>query len=455
LGYDPLTYAPIVHIKPDGSFAPALATSWHYFKTKAGPNKAFEFTLRHNARFSNGTPVTAAAVVTWFNFFYASKVAGSGSFGPNPRFQAVGKWTVRMYLSVPNATVPFYLSEPSTGWSFVSAPEAVANPNLFSNDTYGAGPYHIDYSKSVLGDHLTLLPNPYYYDQKAIKWSEIDVKLVSVASSRLQAHLAGQFDVSTGDPTTVDAAKAAGLHVVSAPTSILIMPLWDFQGQSTPALHDVRVRQALNYAVNRTADCKALAGDYGTPTSANQPEGLGRDPKLDSYYPYNPTKAKALLAQAGATGFTLKILAFPGPHTLIARALAADFDAVGVNAVVYSATGVTDWVNARASHQYPAWTSPELRGPMPYLWTRYLSPTGEMMPFGESDPTISTLYFKGAASSNPGKYWKQMNAAIVKSALFVPVCATRGFNYVSNNVGGVVASDNRVVATNAAEWFPK
>lgn len=454
LVYDPLAYAPVIHIKPDGTFGPALATSWHYFKTKSGPNKAFEFTLRRDARFDNGTPVTAAAVVTWFKYFLSTKVAGTGAFGPNPRFEVVGKWTVRMYLTVPNATVPYYLSEPSTGWAFVSAPEAVANPTLFSQDSYGAGAYHIDYSKSVLGDHLTLVPNTYYYDKKAIKWSEVDVKLVASAASRLQAQEAGQFNVTQGDTSTADAAKAAGIKVVSAPTSISMMALWDYQGQSTPALKDVRVRQALNYSVNRKAACQAIAGSYGTPTSADQPEGVGSDPKLDSYYPYDPAKAKALLAAAGATGFTLKILAFPGPHTVIAQVLASYFDAVGVNAVVYSASGVTDWVNARASHQYPAWTTPDLRGPMPYLWTRYFSPTGEMMPFGEADPTISSLYFKGAASSNPGKIWGQMNAQIVKAGILVPVCKTLSLTYVSKDVSGVVASDQRVIATNPMEWYP-
>lgn len=54
-----LAYAGITHLNPDGTVAPALATSWSYVGTG---NETFEFTLRHDARFSDGTPVTASAV---------------------------------------------------------------------------------------------------------------------------------------------------------------------------------------------------------------------------------------------------------------------------------------------------------------------------------------------------------------------------------------------------------
>jgi ABC-type transport system substrate-binding protein len=58
-------YAPLLHMTPDGKFAPALAVRWRWFTTGRGNNKDFELTLRRNARFSDGSLVTAQAVVSW------------------------------------------------------------------------------------------------------------------------------------------------------------------------------------------------------------------------------------------------------------------------------------------------------------------------------------------------------------------------------------------------------
>src|SRR5436190_21951384 len=58
-----LAYDGLFHAAPNGKVVPQLATKWRYLTTGRGPNKDFELTLRHNARFSDGTRLTAAAVV--------------------------------------------------------------------------------------------------------------------------------------------------------------------------------------------------------------------------------------------------------------------------------------------------------------------------------------------------------------------------------------------------------
>lgn len=60
-----LAYASLPHINPDGTISPALATSWRYVGTG---NTTFELTLRHDARFSDGTPLTASAVKAYFGY---------------------------------------------------------------------------------------------------------------------------------------------------------------------------------------------------------------------------------------------------------------------------------------------------------------------------------------------------------------------------------------------------
>jgi peptide/nickel transport system substrate-binding protein len=62
-----LAYESLTHLKPNGDIGPALATSWHYV---GSTNTEFTLTLRHDARFSDGTPVTASAVKAWLDYAY-------------------------------------------------------------------------------------------------------------------------------------------------------------------------------------------------------------------------------------------------------------------------------------------------------------------------------------------------------------------------------------------------
>src|SRR5262249_55607586 len=88
-----LAYAPIIAFAQDGihTTTKGLATSWPYVATGNGANKGFEFTLRHNARYSDGTPVTAKSVANWLNYFAKANGFYATYFGPNPKFTAVGK----------------------------------------------------------------------------------------------------------------------------------------------------------------------------------------------------------------------------------------------------------------------------------------------------------------------------------------------------------------------------
>jgi peptide/nickel transport system substrate-binding protein len=72
----------------------------------------------------------------------------------------VGKWTVRVTMTIPDPDIARTLSEQVVNWCYVAAPKAVANPKLFNKATWGAGPYKLDYSQSTPGDHYVFVPNP-------------------------------------------------------------------------------------------------------------------------------------------------------------------------------------------------------------------------------------------------------------------------------------------------------
>jgi peptide/nickel transport system substrate-binding protein len=448
-----LAYEQIIHMAPNGTFVPGLATSWRYFPTGTGPNKGFEFTLRHNARFSDGTLVTAPRVVAWFKYFLAAKGGYSASLGPNPSFKSVGQWTVQIRMRAPNPSVPFQLSERE--WGYVSSPQAIAKPTLFATGSYGAGPYMLDGSRTVQGDHYTFVPNPHYYNPSAIKWREVDVKVIPTDSSMLAALQSGQLDASEGTPKTAAAAQAAGFNVVSALQGVdrLIVI-----GRDAPPLNDIRVRQALNYAINRKAIAQAVLGKYGAPISETITSD-GFDPKYQNYYSYDPKKAKALLAAAGYPhGFTVKAIdqtfVLPTGDVLV-RPAAQDLSAVGVNLDIYTANTGADYAPKILSGEYPLGEHPPGIIPMSDHYGFFLSPNGILNPRHVDDPVIDKLYQRGLRARNASVYWKQISDRMTVQGYFINIASYDAVYFVSKKIGGVASGPQRQGFVYPEEWYPK
>lgn len=448
-----LAYAPLFHMKPDGSVVPALATSWRYLKSKAGTAKEFEFTLRHDAKFSDGTPVTAPAVASWMGYFAAAGGPFSTLLGPKPRFSYVGRWRVRMILTVPTPNLPSVLSDVGQNWGYVVSPQAVQNTALLATSTDGAGPYMLDPSQTVRGDHYTYVPNPNYYDKSAIKFSQVDIKVVPTPSSMLEAIQSGQFDVVSGDLTTSTAAASAGLQVVSGQAFFMLTAL--DTGRLVPALGDVRVRQALNYAIDRKTITKALFGTTGTPTAEWIPGDA--DPGLENAYPYDPQKAKSLLAAAGyPNGFKLTVLGQSYGGVLgdpLDQAIATDWEAVGVQVDLQEAPNVGDWLTKAASKTYPAFIFSTSINTTTSRYASYISPKAVYHLFGD-DPTVDKLYYAGLHAANSTSDWKQMWTRINQQAYFVPITTYPMLYYVTKSIKGVVAPSKRFATPLVSEWSP-
>src|SRR5262249_26430229 len=141
------------------------------------------------------------------------------------------------------------------------------------------------------------------------------------------------------DITTAPAAKAAGLNVITAPSGFVQILILD-RGPKTPdgkspnPLASVKVRQALNYAIDRAKITKAIYGQYGVPTS-EMGTSDGFVPSLQNYYPYDPAKAKKLLADAGyPNGFSFTLTSESQFGTLadpVVQAIAQQYKAIGVD----------------------------------------------------------------------------------------------------------------------------
>lgn len=459
---NPLTYGAVYgtlfHQKSNGEIVGHLVSSWRYLKAKAGSgrlNKDFEFTLRKDAGFSNGTPVTAQAVVSYLTAYAVPGVnLYSAQLGPNPKFEAVGRWTVRVHLTVPNALLPLFLSDAFVAgyWGFVEAPEAVANPALVVDGPIGAGQYMYDRVQSVAGSVMVFVPNPHYFDQKAIKWSRVEFRLIANATSTLQALQAGQIDVAGGDPTTADAAAKAGFRVPWASTGGLMVAL-DTKHHPNSPLNDVRVRQAINYAIDRKAMTNIVPGGYSKPFTAMY--ALDADPLGKEYYPYDPAKARSLLAASGyANGFTLKLLGtstgLTGPLSL--GPVSKNLEAVGIRTELTFVVGTAYATNV-FTFANDGFVVAFAFGLTPARFGTMMNPAA-LLNVHAADPEAVKLFYRGLKAAKPGPIWKQFWLRVNDQAYWLPMVTSPSMMFVSKSVGGVVISIKRP-NTALMEWFPR
>jgi len=263
----------------------------------------------------------------WFkksNGLFSSRFAGVTSVTVN------GPLTLTMNLSQSDAGWPSSFTQDRYG--FVVCPAAVSNPKTLGTTTCGAGPYVLSPSQTVSGTKYVFVPNKYYWNKSAVHWQQLVVEVISDPNAVIAAMASGQVQVAVGESQTASAAKSAGLGIVAPQYLWDAMEILD-RGAEAP-LGLPKVRQALEYAVNRQELTTAIFGPYAQPNTSMLVPGLpGYNTSEGSQYTYDPAKAKALLAEAGYPhGFTMSLLSFNrnGLENTLAQAILPYYTAIGV-----------------------------------------------------------------------------------------------------------------------------
>jgi peptide/nickel transport system substrate-binding protein len=438
--FEELAYEPLIVQRSDGSLAPGLATSWSYTGTG---NTTFVLHLRPGVKFSDGSSLTAQDVAD--DLSYVVKSAGQMSpFFAGDTFTVTGPLTVTIKASSPNPDFPQILTQDDVVGDIISA-KGLQSPSLLGTQTFGAGPYMLDAAATVAGDQYTYIPNPNYYDKAAAHWKKVVVKVITDPQSMLNAMKTGQIQVANGDPTTIAAATQAGLTVTSTPDLWMGVTLADRGGVLAKPLGNAQVRQALNYATDRSAISKALFPGTGAATSQlSPPGGYGYDPSLTSAYPYDVSKAKQLLAAAGYPhGFSLKIVTGDyGGENLMAQALAQQWEQVGVNLQVTDDANSNQFYAAAFGAKFPAFMT--VFGQIP-TWIEgpslFLAPAS-YNPFRTASASLASLYQQEARSSGAQQVSldQQIEAYLVNQAWFVPIVTIGLPYYATSAVTGATTS---------------
>jgi peptide/nickel transport system substrate-binding protein len=454
-----LSNAAITHQEPDGPVTGALATTYHYI---GNDNERFVFTLRHDARFSDGSVVNAQAVRTWLGYFLAARGPEVSALGDVSSIDTIGKWTVRLNLGAPNPNLPRVLSQ-AYDCGLVASPRAVATPSDLGRQTDGAGPYVLASSATIPNQRYTYVPNRYYYDQPAIKFRKIIVTVIPGAGAMLRAVDSGAVEVASGNLVTASQATFANLRVLHYPTQWNGLVFGDPTAAGNP-LADVRVRRALNYAVDRQSLAELAVGHdvgkYGAPGSipaATQLWGAptseiptldGFEEKYRGYYPYDPAKARRLLDAAGYShGFPLylKPLTDVPNGSLVLRAITANLARIGVSVTTSPTAGLPTAIQVQEPAQ-----------PMSALFGGDGLDSGQPTVLGRSsDALLGRLWHRAQTLFPPAAAatWSEMAARLTTRAWAVPLYDLDSLYYVSSRIGGVAASALTSVP-DPTTWYP-
>jgi peptide/nickel transport system substrate-binding protein len=423
------------------TYQPDLATSWRYSRN----NTVFTMQLRRGVRFADGSPVNAQAVVrSLLNWRRTPNFSGQTWAGAIRRIEATGSHTVRLRLSEPNPHLPFFLSQ-DVGQSVIISPRGLADPSRLGSQTFGAGPYMLDSSQTQTGAIWTYVRNPRYWDKSKQHWDTVILRRLPNENSALSALRTGQVDlVVLGSESTLEAAANAGLRIAFYPTGIYGILLADRQGRVLPALRDVRVRQALNFAIDRRAIVRATFGRWGTPAvqmgNPIEPETFNR--AWETHYTYNPTRAQQLMRQAGfADGFSARLLISPAVPSLgnAIQAVARQWEEnLGVKVELVRSSSTAQFQGQAVTGQYPLISFNASSRPWQIAATTWnTSEPTNFNPYGIVDSVLATLgsrQIRARSEEEAIAIGRQMTRRLLTQAWTVTlVRAGQGYAY-SNRV---------------------
>jgi peptide/nickel transport system substrate-binding protein len=288
----------------NNTLAPGLATSW-----KAIGNDTWEFKLRRDVKWQDGTPFTASDVI--YSYQRARNVPGTiatfaGYLRTIASVSAPDPYTLIIKTNTPTPDLPLNLTSVHIVSKHVGEKSSSEDYNA-GRAMVGSGPYKfVSYTP---GDRVVMTRNDAYWGAKPI-WEKVNYRYVSNAAARTADLLSGDVDVidkvSVSDLPRLKQSPQVSVFAYPGLRVLLLQPsfrtgpnpyITDNAGKPLPnnPLLDVRVRRALSLAINRPAITDRIL--QGAATVANQ------------WMPANdPAQAKKLLAEAGfPDGFQLTL----------------------------------------------------------------------------------------------------------------------------------------------------
>lgn len=410
-----IAYDTLILREPDGTLSPMLAEEWSYNEDQT----VLTLELRDDVTFSDGAAFDSEAVKANIENLKNNNGRQAAQVAAVSSVDAVDADTVTITLSEPDPAFEYYLSQAA---GLMGSPAALGTDGIVSTPV-GSGPYVMDPTQSVSGSQLVFTAREDYWNPDLQKFDSITIKPYDELTARLNALLSNQVDATILDSSTVDQAAAGDLKVLEDYQvdwqGILFL---DRAGTQVPALADVRVRQAINYAIDRQTMLDATLRGYGATTQqVFGPASGAYVDELDSAYDFDPDRARELLAEAGyANGFELPISAGPGFETPLAS-LSQQLADVGITVKVQS-VNVQTYLDELTAGKLPVLYQNLFQGEPWVAINQIVSTDAIYNPFDSTDPELQALIdavqVGGAESAERAK---AVNEWLSENAWFAPI----------------------------------
>jgi peptide/nickel transport system substrate-binding protein len=416
MAYDWPIYAGLLRETSSGALVPDLASA-----VKVVNPSTLDITIRPGVVYSNGTPLDAAAVKAGFERNLTNSHPGvwDQSMSEISSIDVTGTDSLVMNFSQPVASTFYPLLADQESFMTLPTGPSSANPN---ENLVGAGPFIL--KSYVQGEKIVLVKNPRYWDAKAIHLSGVTFVNVPSGPQQLTSLESGLVDVEgipDNDIPALNAQPDLQSSSLFPDASYFFVPICKASGP----LANVKVRQALNFATNRTAINKALLFGKGEPAWSIFPASSSfYEKSLTNVYAFNVKKAKALLVQAGYPhGFSTSLVPLPEPQNdQLATVLQQEWKQIGVKLQIVQASNyVTDLYTDNKAQMG---LNPEGLPGIQKLTTQYIpGDVGDLC--GYNNPTLNALtkQVESLPPSSPKlkSVWTTIQNFVIKNALSIYV----------------------------------
>jgi peptide/nickel transport system substrate-binding protein len=273
-------------------FVPELATSWE----RTDP-KTWRFELRHGVKFHDGSPFDAEAAAFALNYLWSKKNALLVRVYIGPEFvvNVVDDDTIDVVSETPDPIMParLYFS------TIPSMKQLKEDPTSYDSVPIGTGPYRFVEWKR--GESIKLTASQDWWGRTAAdahgKVTIKDVTFVYRAEQEVRAAMVSSGEADFARWTSKEQCEDAPQCIRGPGIETTILRL----DVPSVVMRDIRVRQAIAMAVDRDSIMNKILGGGTLASQIVGPSALGFDPSLKPY-PYDPERAKALIADAKADG---------------------------------------------------------------------------------------------------------------------------------------------------------
>lgn len=371
-------YEPLLTVTDQGELTGALADSWEVSED----GLTLTFTLRENAQFSNGNPCDAEAVIASFQRLKAEDSPRAADYANIVSMEAADERTVVFTTETLDVAA---LSSFAYPWAAIVD---VTVADTLTNQPVGTGPYTLN--QWIPQQSLSLTRNETY--PGTVNIDNIEFRMMPDAASQISAFQNGELDIISVSGDQVAAFENnPDYNVIQAPANSLQLMAMNLDNE---ALADVRVRQAINYAVDKDALIETVWWGYGQKIGSHYPTVLKEYVNHSEDYTYDPDRARELLNEAGyGDGLTLQMY-LPQNYTAYVNAgqvIADQLEQVGIHCEITIVEWATWLSDVYTNRQYDLTVVGHTGRLDPYvLLARYDSQSGENY-FNYSNPEVDQL----------------------------------------------------------------